>query len=60
MTPTELRRLIKAAGLATQGEAAERIGVHRNTISRWLNRDTPIHQAAAALIRERLTTGKKR
>lgn len=50
MTPAELRTLIEAAGL-TQGEAADKLGVTRPTVVRWLSGYTPIGKANANLIR---------
>lgn len=54
MTPTQLRALMSAAGIATQVQLAERVGVHKVTVTRWMTGRTPIGPASAALIREKL------
>jgi transcriptional regulator with XRE-family HTH domain len=50
MTPQQLRQIIEAAGI-TQAQAAERLGVRRNTVVRWLMGHTPISKPMAFLIR---------
>ena len=50
MTPAELRRLIAASG-RTITDAAERLGLARTTVTRWLNGSTPIGRAQAREIR---------
>lgn len=50
MTPAELRALIAASGL-TQGEAAERLGITRQTAWMWTTGRTPISRQAVALIK---------
>ena len=50
MTPAELRAIIEASGL-TQGEFAERLGVTRTTVCRWLSKWTPISRPNAEMIR---------
>lgn len=57
MRPKDFRDLITAAGL-NQSSAAERLDVNRRTVIRWLNGDTPISAAAAALIRSRIRAKK--
>ena len=53
MTPAELRRLIAASG-RTITDAAERLGLARTTVTRWLNGSTPIGRAQAALAKQLL------
>ena len=53
MTPSELRRLITASG-RTITDAAERLQVARQTVTRWLNGSTPIGRAQAVLARQLL------
>ena len=53
MTPAELRRLIAASG-RTITDAAERLGVCRQTMTRWLNGSTPIGRAQAVLAKQLL------
>ena len=50
MKPTELQRIISLNGL-NQTTAADRLGVSRHTVIRWLLGTTPISAASAALIR---------
>jgi len=56
MTPDQLRDLMAKAGIATQRELAEAIGVHEPCISRWMKGRRDINHAYAALIREKLKT----
>lgn len=58
MTPQQFREIIEAAGV-TQGEAAERLGVTRQTVVRWLGNSTPIDKANATLIRATFKAKKK-
>lgn len=58
MTPDEFREILEAAGVK-QGEAAERLGVTRQTVVRWLSNFTPIGRANANLIRLTFKTKKK-
>ena len=58
MEPDELRRLMASSGRTTMLLAAETLGVHRMTVSRWLSGKIVINAAAAALIRERLAETK--
>lgn len=58
MTPDEFRTILDAAGLK-QGEAAERLGVTRQTVVRWLGNVTPIGKANANLIRLTFKAKKK-
>ncbi len=53
MTPDALQKLLDRAGL-NQSSAARELEVNRRTVIRWLNGDTPINAAAAALIRSRI------
>lgn len=57
MTAEEFRTLLGSLGLK-QGEAADRLGVDRRTVVRWLSGDTPISPANALLIR--VTFGKRK
>ncbi len=50
MKPREFRDIIEAAEI-TQEEAAERLGVSRPTVVRWLSGRTPISKSKAKLIR---------
>lgn len=50
MTPGEFRAIIEAAGVK-QGEAAERLGVSRPTVVRWLAGIIPINSSKAKLVR---------
>ncbi len=50
MTGSEVRRVRRQLGL-TQGEFAERIGVHLVTVSRWERGEMGIRESAARLIR---------
>ena len=59
MTPDELRTLMDANGVANASQLAAQIGVHRNTVSRWLNGQRRIDKAAAALIFTVLKKPKK-
>lgn len=56
MTPTQLRKLIKDAGLAdaTKSEIATVLGVARSHLYRWLTSETNITEANALLIRKKL------
>jgi DNA invertase Pin-like site-specific DNA recombinase len=56
MTVAELKRLIKAAGLAkaTKSEVARRLGFSRSHLYRWLNGETVIDEGSALIIRARL------
>ena len=58
MTADEFRAILDAADL-TIAEAAKALGVGTSTIDRWLNDETPISEARAALIRERIGGEKK-
>lgn len=49
MTPEEFRMLLAKLNL-TYIEAAEKLGMHRNTINDWANGKTRITPAAVALI----------
>lgn len=51
MTPEKLKGIIEVAGI-TVTEAANRLKIRRETLHRWLNGNTPISRANAALIRE--------
>jgi transcriptional regulator with XRE-family HTH domain len=55
VSPTTLRRLIENAGIS-QGEAAKRLGVTRQTVVRWLGGKSPISRTAAKLIQATFTT----
>lgn len=50
MTPEQFRAILEASSL-TQGEAADKLGVTRQTVVRWLSGFTPIIRANANLIR---------
>lgn len=54
MTASELRDLMKRAGGLTQVQLADKLGINRTTVSRWLNDQTPINAANAAFIRAAL------
>lgn len=58
MTPEQIRALMDRHDL-TNRALAELLGVHRNTVSRWLAGTTPIDAANAMLIRETLKKLKK-
>ena len=49
MTPAQLREIIGRLDL-TISEAADKIGIHRVTLHKWLRGSTPISAASAALI----------
>lgn len=51
MKPTTLRALLKTNKLSIS-KAAERLGISRVTLHRWLNGSTPISRANAALIEQ--------
>ena len=53
MKPDELQRLLDKNDL-NQSTGAERLGVNRRTVIRWLQGTTPIRPASAALIRNTL------
>jgi transcriptional regulator with XRE-family HTH domain len=59
MTGDELRALMEFNGVTNASQLAEKIGVHRNTVSRWLKGDRRIDKAAAALIFTVLKKPKK-
>ena len=59
MEPDELRQLMDANGVAGASQLAEKIGVHRNTVHRWLKGTRRIDRAAAALIFTVLKKPKK-
>ncbi len=59
MTPDELRELMAFNGYENASQLAEKIGVHRNTVSRWLNGTRRIDNAAAALLFTVLKKPKK-
>lgn len=69
MTPEKLRKLMDANNL-TSGALAELLGVHRNTVSRWLTytadadgktvTGTPIDAANALLILTNLQPKKRK
>lgn len=59
MTPDELRALMDANGVTSPSELAEKIGVHRNTVYRWLAGTRRIDRAAAALLYTVLKKTKK-
>lgn len=69
MSGQELRALIAEYGLS-QGQFAELVGIHRNTVSRWLTyeadgagktiRGTPIDAANALLVHARLASLKRK
>lgn len=69
MKPGELRALMDAHGL-TGGALADLLGIHRNTVSRWLTyeangkgetvRGTPIDAANALLVRTKLAELKRK
>lgn len=50
MGKEEFRALIESSGLK-QGEAAEKLGVARQTVVRWLSGKTPISKQAAVFIK---------
>jgi transcriptional regulator with XRE-family HTH domain len=49
----EFARLLADKRL-TQQEAADRLGVHRRTVLRWLHGHTPISEAVSLLIRAKI------
>jgi DNA-binding transcriptional regulator YdaS (Cro superfamily) len=53
MTADEFSTILDAAGFNTV-QAAKALGVVNATVFRWLNGDTPISEARAAIIRERI------
>ena len=53
MSADEFRAILEAAKMP-QHRAAGLLGVGSTTIFRWLNDETPITEARAALIRERI------
>lgn len=59
MTPKELAELMANNGFKNASELAAKIGVHRNTVSRWLAGSRRIDVAAAALIFTVLKKPKK-
>ena len=59
MSPEELKELIERAGI-TQAEAADKIGVHRITINRWLNGRESISAKNAFYVHHFLGFLKKR
>ncbi len=59
MTPDELRALMEREGVARQEDLALIVGVHRITVNRWLKGRTPISEALALLIRDKLKNRKK-
>jgi DNA-binding transcriptional regulator YiaG len=59
MTPDELRTLMERNGYVNASALAQTIGVHRNTVSRWLNGTRRIDKAAAALIATAVKRPKK-
>lgn len=56
MTPDELRSLMAFNRYDNASQLAERIGVHRNTVARWLKGNRRIDRAHTALL---LTVLKK-
>lgn len=56
MSPAAFRALLAAAGL-TQAQAADRLGVHLNTVSRWARGRTNIAKPSAILIRAAIGKG---
>jgi DNA invertase Pin-like site-specific DNA recombinase len=55
MTLAELRRLMRAAGIATQTALARELNVHKVTVWRWFNKpESVINAPMAALIRQTL------
>ncbi len=59
MTPDELRALMAHNNVVNASQLADKIGVHRNTVSRWLKGTRRIDKAAAALIFTALKRPKK-
>jgi transcriptional regulator with XRE-family HTH domain len=59
MTADQLRDLMAANGVENASALAAKIGVHRNTVSRWLAGTRRIDVAAAALIYTVLKKPKK-
>ena len=51
MAPITLRRMIAGAELSIT-DAADKLGVSRQTVYRWLRGEITISRSAAALIRE--------
>lgn len=58
MKPEELKSLLKANGM-NQTTGAEKIGVSRHTVFRWVNGSVPISAGQALLIRSKLAPAKK-
>jgi DNA-binding transcriptional regulator YdaS (Cro superfamily) len=54
MSPDQLRDLMQRAGIATQRDLAQVVGVHYPCVNRWLRGNRAINHAYAALIREKL------
>jgi transcriptional regulator with XRE-family HTH domain len=50
MTPTQLRRALKQLG-GTQQALADRLGVHVQTVKKWLAGDRRIPEPVAILVR---------
>ena len=59
MDPETFRGIIAAAGL-DQGQAADKLGVTRRTVVRWLSGETAIDKRNAAAIRAILAPKKHR
>lgn len=55
MSSTTFAKILRDAGLG-QTAAARLLGVHRHTVIRWLDGTTPISDANALLIRNRIKT----
>lgn len=51
MSAQELRDLMDANGVKYASDLAERIGVNRSTVTRWLHGGHTINRATALLIR---------
>ena len=49
MNGSELRRLREQMGL-TQGQLAEEVGVHKNTVARWERDELSIRESTARLL----------
>lgn len=58
MSATELRRLLEANGLTLEA-AAQKLGVVRSTVHRWVHGTTPIAESSALLIRARIKPPKQ-